>query len=35
MMGAFVGLEKLKALYAEAQSERYRFFSLGDGMLIR
>ena len=34
LVGAFVGLDRLKRLYAMAQSEGYRFFSYGDCMLI-
>ncbi|MBX3356005.1 MAG: tRNA preQ1(34) S-adenosylmethionine ribosyltransferase-isomerase QueA [Phycisphaeraceae bacterium] len=34
LVAAFVGLERLHRLYAEAQRERYRFFSFGDAMLI-
>jgi S-adenosylmethionine:tRNA ribosyltransferase-isomerase len=34
LVGAMVGLERLKALYAEAQREGYRFYSYGDCMLI-
>lgn len=34
LVGAFVGLERLKALYAMAQREGYRFYSYGDSMLI-
>ncbi|MCW1969203.1 MAG: tRNA preQ1(34) S-adenosylmethionine ribosyltransferase-isomerase QueA [Anaerolineae bacterium] len=34
MMGAFMGLDLLKAAYAEAIRERYRFYSFGDAMLI-
>ena len=43
MVGAFLepdpdrpgqGIERLKAIYAEATRERYRFFSFGDAMLI-
>jgi len=29
-----VGLEPLRAAYEEAVSERYRFYSYGDAMLI-
>jgi S-adenosylmethionine:tRNA ribosyltransferase-isomerase len=34
LVGAFVGLERLKELYALAQREGYRFYSFGDAMLI-
>lgn len=34
LVGAFVGLDRLKALYAGAQERGYRFFSYGDAMLI-
>ncbi|MBL9141830.1 MAG: S-adenosylmethionine:tRNA ribosyltransferase-isomerase, partial [Phycisphaerae bacterium] len=34
LVGAFVGLDRLKHLYAEAQTRGYRFFSYGDAMLI-
>ena len=34
LVGAFVGLERLKSLYALAQREGYRFYSYGDCMLI-
>ena len=34
LVGAMVGLERLKQLYALAQRERYRFYSYGDCMLI-
>lgn len=34
LVGALVGLDRLKALYRIAQEERYRFYSLGDAMLI-
>ncbi len=34
LVGALVGLDQLKALYAQAQAHRYRFYSLGDAMLI-
>ena len=31
---AFAGLEPVRALYAHAIRERYRFFSYGDAMLL-
>jgi len=34
LVSAFVGREKMLALYQEAIRERYRFFSYGDAMLI-
>ncbi|MBM4113946.1 MAG: tRNA preQ1(34) S-adenosylmethionine ribosyltransferase-isomerase QueA [Phycisphaerae bacterium] len=34
LVGAFVGLERLKRLYETAQREGYRFYSFGDAMLI-
>ena len=34
LVGAMVGLERLKALYALAIAEGYRFYSYGDAMLI-
>ncbi|MSR69148.1 MAG: S-adenosylmethionine:tRNA ribosyltransferase-isomerase [Phycisphaerales bacterium] len=35
LVGAMVGLDQLKELYALAQSERYRFYSFGDAMLVQ
>jgi S-adenosylmethionine:tRNA ribosyltransferase-isomerase len=34
LVSAFAGLEPLRAAYAEAVSEKYRFYSYGDAMLI-
>lgn len=34
LVAAFVGLDRLRELYAEAVRERYRFYSYGDAMLI-
>lgn len=34
LVGALVGLDRLKALYAEAVRERYRFYSYGDAMMV-
>jgi S-adenosylmethionine:tRNA ribosyltransferase-isomerase len=31
---AFAGLEPIRRAYAEAITERYRFYSYGDAMLI-
>ena len=34
LVAAFAGLERSKAAYAHAVSERYRFFSYGDACLL-
>lgn len=34
LVGALIGVEALRAAYAEAVRERYRFYSYGDAMLI-
>ena len=34
LVSAFAGLEPVRALYAHAIRERYRFFSYGDAMLL-
>jgi len=34
LVSAFAGYERIKALYAHAIAERYRFFSYGDAMLL-
>ena len=34
LVGAFVGLDRLKSLYALAQEQGYRFYSYGDCMLL-
>jgi S-adenosylmethionine:tRNA ribosyltransferase-isomerase len=34
LVSAFAGLEPLRAVYAEAVREKYRFYSYGDAMLI-
>ena len=34
MVSAFIGRERLLALYAEAIERQYRFFSYGDAMWI-
>jgi S-adenosylmethionine:tRNA ribosyltransferase-isomerase len=34
LVGAMVGLDRLKSIYAAAQREGYRFYSYGDCMLI-
>lgn len=35
LVAAFLGLERMKAAYAEAVAREYRFYSYGDAMLIR
>ena len=35
LVAAFAGLERMKAAYAHAIAERYRFFSYGDCCLLR
>ncbi len=35
LVSAFAGIDAIRASYAEAVSQRYRFFSYGDAMLIR
>jgi len=34
LVAAFVGLDRLRDLYAEAVRDHYRFYSYGDAMLI-
>jgi S-adenosylmethionine:tRNA ribosyltransferase-isomerase len=34
LVSAFAGQARVKALYAEAVTQRYRFYSYGDAMLI-
>jgi S-adenosylmethionine:tRNA ribosyltransferase-isomerase len=34
MISAFVGVEAMQEIYRVAVSERYRFYSYGDAMLI-
>lgn len=34
LVAALLGLERMRAVYAEAVAERYRFYSYGDAMLI-
>jgi S-adenosylmethionine:tRNA ribosyltransferase-isomerase len=34
LVSAFAGFDRIKALYAHAIHERYRFFSYGDAMLL-
>ncbi len=34
LVGAVIGIERLKAVYAKAVQQRYRFYSYGDAMLI-
>jgi S-adenosylmethionine:tRNA ribosyltransferase-isomerase len=33
-VSAFSGMERIRALYAHAIAQRYRFFSYGDAMLL-
>lgn len=35
LVAAFAGLERMKAVYAHAIAQRYRFYSYGDGCLLR
>jgi S-adenosylmethionine:tRNA ribosyltransferase-isomerase len=35
LVSAFAGMETIRAAYAHAIRERYRFFSYGDAMLLR
>jgi S-adenosylmethionine:tRNA ribosyltransferase-isomerase len=34
LVSAFAGTARIRALYAHAIAERYRFFSYGDAMLL-
>ena len=34
LVSAFAGMQRIRALYAHAIAERYRFFSYGDAMLL-
>jgi len=34
LVAAFVGLDRIKAAYAHAIAERYRFYSYGDACLL-
>jgi S-adenosylmethionine:tRNA ribosyltransferase-isomerase len=34
LVSAFAGMARIRALYAHAIAERYRFFSYGDAMLL-
>ena len=35
LVSAFAGYDDIRALYAHAIAEKYRFFSYGDAMLLR
>ena len=35
LVSAFAGFEHIRALYAHAIEQRYRFFSYGDAMLLK
>ena len=35
LVSAFAGFDRIRALYAHAIRERYRFFSYGDAMLLQ
>ena len=34
LVSAFAGLDPIRAAYAHAVAEKYRFFSYGDAMLL-
>ena len=34
LVSAFAGVERIRAAYAHAVSQQYRFFSYGDAMLL-
>ena len=34
LVSALMGLERMRAVYAHAVAERYRFFSYGDASLL-
>jgi S-adenosylmethionine:tRNA ribosyltransferase-isomerase len=34
LVSAFAGRERIRAAYAHAVAQRYRFFSYGDAMLV-
>ncbi len=35
LVSAFAGYDQIRALYAYAVAQRYRFFSYGDAMLLQ